>query len=137
MTDWIPFLAARGARFAADGATIAGFSDCPEDTAQTSVLCDLSELEVLAFAGEDAGTFLQGQLTCDVRLATSTQSRRGALCTPKGRALCDRYRAIREACLVDAVARLGEPNEALAQVAGLMRALSGLYDQAARSAATL
>ncbi|MCA3247372.1 MAG: winged helix DNA-binding protein, partial [Azospirillum sp.] len=57
--------------------------------------------------------------------------------TPKGRALCDRYRAIREACLVDAVARLGEPNEALAQVAGLMRALSGLYDQAARSAATL
>jgi predicted MarR family transcription regulator len=57
--------------------------------------------------------------------------------TQKGRALCDRYRAIREACLVDAVARLGEPNEALSQVAALMRALSGLYDQAARSAATL
>ena len=57
--------------------------------------------------------------------------------TQKGRALCDRYRAIREACLVDAVARLGEPHEALSQVAALMRALSGLYDQAARSAATL
>jgi predicted MarR family transcription regulator len=57
--------------------------------------------------------------------------------TQKGRALCDRYRAIREACLVDAVARLGEPREALSQVAALMRALSGLYDQAARSAATL
>lgn len=113
MTDWIPFLAARGARFAADGATIAGFSDCPEDTAQTSVLCDLSELEVLAFTGEDAGTFLQGQLTCDVRLATSTQSRRGALCTPKGRALAtfrlwaqrDGFCMVLPAALADAIRR--------------------------------
>jgi predicted MarR family transcription regulator len=57
--------------------------------------------------------------------------------TQKGRALCDRYRAIRETCLVDAVARIGEPHDAIAQVAALMRALSGLYDQASRSAATL
>lgn len=111
MTDWIPFLAARGARLEADGATIAGYSDRPEDTPQASVLCDLSALEVLAISGEDAATFLQGQLTCDVRLATSTQSRRGALCTPRGRALAtfrlwaqgDGFRMVLPASLADAI----------------------------------
>jgi len=37
--------------------------------------------------GEQARTFLQGQLTCDVKNVTGTHSVRGALCNTKGRIL--------------------------------------------------
>ncbi len=87
MSDWNSFLAERGARQTIDGALVDGFIGRAPDTAQASVLCDLPGLDLLAFSGEDARTFLQGQLTCDVREATEVRSRRGALCTPKGRVL--------------------------------------------------
>ncbi|MFN7753863.1 MAG: YgfZ/GcvT domain-containing protein [Pseudomonadota bacterium] len=87
MSDWLSFLAERGARLAVDEPIIHGFDGRAPDTAQASVLCDLSGLDLLAFSGEDAQTFLQGQLTCDVREATRVRARRGALCTPKGRVL--------------------------------------------------
>ena len=59
--------------------------------------------------------------------------------TQKGQALCMAYRDVREACLVDEYAafdgRSGKPNAAsLRDVARQLRLLSGLYDQAARSA---
>lgn len=56
--------------------------------------------------------------------------------TAAGHALCERYRAIRHDCLVDAVGHLGAGGRELGEVAPLLRALSGLYDQAARRAAT-
>lgn len=58
--------------------------------------------------------------------------------TEAGRALCDRYRDVREDCLVDAFQAFGNMDrEDISDSARVMRALSGLYDQAARSAASL
>jgi len=55
-----------------------------------------------------------------------------------GQALCLRYREIREACLVDAFSALGAVDrESLTELARQLRVLSGLYDQAARSATNL
>jgi predicted MarR family transcription regulator len=59
--------------------------------------------------------------------------------TKKGNALCMAYRDVRESCLVDEYAAFGDgtgkPNAAsLSEVARQLRLLSGLYDQAARSA---
>lgn len=57
--------------------------------------------------------------------------------TAEGRALADRYREIRDVCLLPSVGGdLGDVRT-LADTAQLLRALSGLYDQAARAAASL
>ncbi len=58
--------------------------------------------------------------------------------TAQGIEACARYRAVREPCLVETLQGLGLYDEAeLASTARLLRALSGLYDQAARAAASL
>lgn len=57
--------------------------------------------------------------------------------TAKGRDACTRYAEIREACLVDSLASLGIEPEETHRIAGMLRAMSGLYDQAARAAASL
>jgi len=51
--------------------------------------------------------------------------------------MCVRYRDIRERCLLSSLDALHLDREDLSRLAGLLRALSGLYDQAARSAASL
>ena len=60
----------------------------------------------------------------------------------EGEALCARYREVREDCLVSALGllsggKVGALNKELGETAELLRALSGLYDQAARSATSL
>lgn len=55
--------------------------------------------------------------------------------TPAGAALCARYAELREALLVRAARRLGVDAAEMSRLAGLLRALSGGYDQAARAAA--
>jgi predicted MarR family transcription regulator len=57
--------------------------------------------------------------------------------TPKGEALCRKYRDLREALLVKPVRGTGVDERKLSELAGTMRALSGHYDQAARAAASL
>jgi len=58
--------------------------------------------------------------------------------TARGAKACASYRAVRESCLVETAQALGNFNEQeIASVARLLRALSGLYDQAARAAASL
>jgi predicted MarR family transcription regulator len=57
--------------------------------------------------------------------------------TDAGRALVDRYREIRDVCLLPAVGGDLGDTRTLADTAQLLRALSGLYDQAARAAASL
>lgn len=57
--------------------------------------------------------------------------------TEDGRTACERYRRIRETCLMRSLAVLGYDNADIGAAAGLLRALSGLYDQAARAAASL
>jgi predicted MarR family transcription regulator len=58
--------------------------------------------------------------------------------TGEGAEACARYRAVRESCLVETVRALGNFDDTeIATVARFLRALSGLYDQAARAAASL
>ncbi len=58
--------------------------------------------------------------------------------TAEGARACERYRAVREPCLVETVRALGQFDEKeIVALARLLRALSGLYDQAARAATSL
>ena len=58
--------------------------------------------------------------------------------TASGVDLCLKYRAVRESCLVDGFVDFdGEKGAELGEVARQLRILSGLYDQAARSATNL
>ena len=57
--------------------------------------------------------------------------------TEKGEEICRRYSEIREDCLVDSLRTLGFSNADLGSIASFLRGISGLYDQAARSAASL
>ena len=52
-----------------------------------NLLCDLSHLGLLEVSGADAVTFLQGQVTNDVKLLTGNNAHYSAYCTPKGRML--------------------------------------------------
>ena len=54
-----------------------------------SVFALLGHLGVLQFSGEDAETFLQGQLSCDVANVGLRSSAYGAYCSPKGRMLAN------------------------------------------------
>ena len=54
-----------------------------------------------------------------------------------GQALCQRYYEIREQVLVSALTGDGTESHALSELARFLRVLSGLYDQAARSAASM
>ena len=60
----------------------------------------------------------------------------------EGQAACARYRQVREDCLIEALSafageRAGRLNEDLGRTADFLRVLSGIYDQAARAAASL
>ncbi|MCK6438459.1 winged helix DNA-binding protein [Rivihabitans pingtungensis] len=57
--------------------------------------------------------------------------------TPAGTALCERYREVRERCLIGALVESGASNAEIGNTAQLLRVLSGLYDQAARAGASL
>jgi predicted MarR family transcription regulator len=57
--------------------------------------------------------------------------------TARGQDYITRYREVREACLVAALSSDGKDNAKLGELAGFMRFLSGMYDQAARAATSL
>lgn len=57
--------------------------------------------------------------------------------TEQGRQFVGRYREIREECLINALQADDALNHDIGQLARLLRVLSGIYDQAARSAASL
>ena len=54
-----------------------------------TVLSDLSHFGLIGFAGEDTQTFLQGQLTNDVRQVSPNRAQYSSYCTPKGRMLAN------------------------------------------------
>lgn len=57
-------------------------------TNNTNTLCDLSHLGLLEISGADASSFLQGQVTNDVKLLMMTnQAHFSGYCNPKGRLL--------------------------------------------------
>ncbi|MEZ5870683.1 MAG: winged helix DNA-binding protein [Nitratireductor sp.] len=57
--------------------------------------------------------------------------------TPEGEAACAEYHRLREALLVQPIKALGFDEKDMSRLAALLRGLSGQYDQAARSAASL
>jgi predicted MarR family transcription regulator len=57
--------------------------------------------------------------------------------TPAGAEACDRYAQVRERLLVRPARSAGPGEAALSDLGGLLRALSGHYDQAARAATSL
>jgi predicted MarR family transcription regulator len=54
--------------------------------------------------------------------------------TARGREICERYRQVRETCLLPGFSGAGEDNARLGEAASLLRTLSGRYAQAARAA---
>lgn len=54
---------------------------------QDNVLCDLSHMGLLELEGADAVSFLQGQVTNDVKLLNGSNAHYTGYCTPKGRLL--------------------------------------------------
>jgi len=57
--------------------------------------------------------------------------------TEKGRALCREYADIRRECLIASFENLNIDPDEIHRLAGMLRAMSGLYDQAARAATSL
>ena len=57
--------------------------------------------------------------------------------TPAGRDLCAHYRQVRESCLIETLKESGLTNQQIGDAAQLIRNASGLYDTAARAAASL
>lgn len=85
---WQTFLRDRHAVIENDG--VAHFGNIAtelQETSTTTVMADLSHHSVIRFSGEDAKTFLQNQLSCDVREINPHQAQYGSYCTPKGRIL--------------------------------------------------
>ncbi len=90
--QWQHSLIAQGAIL--ENGAIMHYGDAKSElasTASSNVLCDLSHLGLLEISGVDAVTFLQGQVTNDVKLLISqdntSSAHYSAYCTPKGRML--------------------------------------------------
>ena len=88
MTQWHTFLKNQGAVLA--DCQIEHYGDPQAElqaTANGNVLVDLSHLGLLEIGGEDAVTFLQGQITNDIKLLNGHNSQYAGYCNPKGRLL--------------------------------------------------
>lgn len=86
--EWRSFLERAGAVLTSDRVLHFGQAETELHAALSGeICCDLSHLGVIAARGPDSETFLQGQLTCDVRQVVPEHSMIGAYCSPKGRAL--------------------------------------------------
>jgi folate-binding protein YgfZ len=59
----------------------------PKIAGNRNIIADLSHLGLLQVGGEDAQSFLQGQVTNDVKLLNGSNSHYAGYCNPKGRLL--------------------------------------------------
>ncbi|MCP4285268.1 MAG: folate-binding protein YgfZ [Gammaproteobacteria bacterium] len=80
-SQWKSFLQTQSAETGEDG----GMSFGQRTGNSACALIDLSHLGLISVSGEDADTFLQGQVTNDVRDLTNDHFQLSACCTPKGR----------------------------------------------------
>ncbi len=86
--SWKTFLQSQDAVI--DHATVLNYGDTATERAAAAsgtIVADLSQLGVIAFRGEEAATFLQGQLTNDVRSLHADAAQWNGYCSPKGRLL--------------------------------------------------
>lgn len=90
MTAWNDFLASRGARI--ENGAVAGFGDPAGElaaAAERTVVADLSHFGLIAFSGEEAQTFLHGQITNDLRGLSESAAVFAGYLSPKGRMLAN------------------------------------------------
>ncbi|HHH43430.1 MAG TPA: folate-binding protein [Gammaproteobacteria bacterium] len=88
ISEWKDFLARAGAEFGDSGVAHYGNERRELSVAITgNVFADLSHYGLISVHGEDAATFLQGQLTNDIRKVDDLHSQLSGLCNPKGRLL--------------------------------------------------
>ena len=86
--SWNTFLQSQGA--AINAHTVLNFGNPEAERAAAvdgTIVADLSQLGLIAFRGEETATFLQGQLTNDVRSLHADRAQWNAYCSPKGRLL--------------------------------------------------
>lgn len=89
-SEWKEFLQNAGAEFEDNCVATFGNPDRERRIAHTGDLfCDLSHFGIIAAYGEDAAEFLQGQFTNDINQVDEGHSQLSALCSPKGRMLCN------------------------------------------------
>jgi folate-binding protein YgfZ len=90
LTEWHQFLLNTYPQVQMQDDQIASFADPAKEhqaAAEGTVVCDLSHLGLLQVKGADAVTFLQGQVTNDVRLLNGSNAHYTGYCSPKGRLL--------------------------------------------------
>lgn len=86
--NWQAFLAAQGAHIVEGHVAHFGNPRQEGQTAGTrSIIADLSHLGLLQAGGDDALTFLQGQVTNDMKLLDGSNAQYAGYCNPKGRML--------------------------------------------------
>ncbi len=87
MIQWNEFLSTQGAILKDN--ELLSFGDAPHELAAANhnIITSLSHLGILEVSGDDAVTFLQGQVTNDVNKLDGSNSQYAGYCTPKGRLL--------------------------------------------------
>lgn len=85
--SWQDFLVQQEATIADGAVTHFGSSQPQSGAADATIIADLSHLGLLEVSGEDAVTFLQGQVTNDVKELNGSNSHYAGYCTAKGRML--------------------------------------------------
>ena len=102
----------------------------PKRLADICLMLNLEDTHVVAYA-------LKKLEKAGLVRSTRQGKEKFAEVTQEGRALCERYREVREQCLLASMEQVSVSAEDMTRLAGLLRALSGLYDQAARAATSL
>ena len=94
LTEWQTSLVQQGAiiesSIGVETGSVTHFGNAKSEllaTTSSNILCDLSHLGLLEISGADAMTFLQKQVTNDVKLLTGHNAHYSAYCNPKGRML--------------------------------------------------
>jgi len=90
MTTWTEFLTSQGAALA--DATVTDFGDPQAElaaAAERTVVADLSQFGLIGLAGEEAQTFLHGQITNDLRGLTDQAAVFAGYLSAKGRMLAN------------------------------------------------
>lgn len=88
--EWKNFLIESGAEFEGDHLVSFGNPDRERRIPpQGAVLSNLSDRGLIKIHGEDAESFLQNQLTNDIRNVTETTHQPSAWCSPKGRIIAN------------------------------------------------
>src|SRR5450830_314282 len=87
--DWLAFLQQQGAHFDEQNAAEVRYFGAAQTewTAPADFVAPLTDLGLIAIAGDDAASFLHNQITNDVEKLDLNTARLAGYCTPKGRLL--------------------------------------------------